>query len=386
MAADILLMDGIRFYLQKYACEKDLEKNIIEHHKDIFGEDSLYFDKQTIETQARLRARTDGFVISLDLKEWYVLEVELAKHDVSNHIVPQITKFSIAYENPETRKKLVKAFENDINKNPKKRLMFELKGIKEVYKFLSNIIDSEPVIVIPIDEKRSSDIERICKKLRFATKIIEFKTFTRENAPTIHAHLFEPLFEALSIRKKPGESETTIKEGDVVKLKGVRPPKLSEWSWSKVWGQERRVKEVKKDWGLLIRDDGTRGFWFPLKCLERVEVTSSEKEIQKPAAVSEWTDEELIKFLEQRSDIQRTFLKILSENNKVYNDDLVAELKGLLGNKFDGYTSGALGGLNNAINQRRKKHIHYREWDKRGKFYKIEDKYRDLIKRYFSQQ
>ena len=215
---ETLLIDGVRYTFYEYKDEDELEKLVVKHCKEIFGENALYFDKQMLETGAGIKARTDGFVISLDLNKWYILEIELSSHPLYEHIVSQITKFSTAYKSSDTRVKISRAFDDDIKNNPKKKLMFELKGIeKERYRFLSDLVESKPVIVIPIDHI-TEETKEVCGSLPFENKIIEFKTFVREgteNAESpVYAHLFESLYEV-----KPPEPPKEPKRREEIKGK-----------------------------------------------------------------------------------------------------------------------------------------------------------------------
>jgi hypothetical protein len=46
--------------------------------------------------------------------------------------------------------------------------------------------------VIIVDQK-TSEIEEACRVLKYQPDIVEFQTFVREDAPDVHAYLFEPL-------------------------------------------------------------------------------------------------------------------------------------------------------------------------------------------------
>lgn len=101
----VLLKDGVKYILHKYNSEEELESMVMEHYKEIFGENSMFFDKQTMKTKTGIKAKNDGVIVSLDEDKRYVLEVELSTHPVYEHIVPQITKFKNAHKSLETRKK-----------------------------------------------------------------------------------------------------------------------------------------------------------------------------------------------------------------------------------------------------------------------------------------
>ncbi|MFQ6086461.1 MAG: hypothetical protein ACE5OV_00290 [Candidatus Bathyarchaeia archaeon] len=202
----ILLKDEVRYTPYTYNSEKELEDMVIEHFEEIFGENAMFFDKQTMETEAGIRAKNDGVIISLDENKWYVLEVELATHPIYEHIITQITKFKNAHKHLETRKRIVNAIFYAIKRDPIKNAIFESK-IKDIHKFLTDLIDSDPTIAIVIDSK-TRELEEACDTLPFSTKVVEFQTYKRENVGLgVHIHSFEPLFkkEIAKPEKKPVE-------------------------------------------------------------------------------------------------------------------------------------------------------------------------------------
>ncbi|MBX5329210.1 MAG: hypothetical protein QHH18_07745 [Candidatus Bathyarchaeota archaeon] len=199
----LLLKDGVKYLPYEYLSEEELTQMIIEHIKEIFGTNALYFDPQTMKTQIGIEARTDGIILTIDKNRWFILEVELAKHPLPEHIIPQITKFSIAYEETGTRRKIVNTLYNAIREDLFKTAIMKQQNIEDLHKTLTELIDIQPTIVIIIDQK-TPELDYICKKLPFPTTIIEFKTYTRENISIeVHIHEFQPLFEErIEIRPK----------------------------------------------------------------------------------------------------------------------------------------------------------------------------------------
>jgi hypothetical protein len=189
----ILLKDGVKYNSCSYTSEEELADMVVEHHREIFGKNSLYFDPQTMKTRTGIEARSDGLIVSLDENKWYIVEVELAEHSLHKHIVPQITKFHIAYRQPETRKKIADTLFRLIKDDANKTTLLQAFKIEDTYKYLTDLIDSKPTIAILIDQK-SPDLDDICTSLPFPTQIREFKTFIRENVGLgVHIHQFEPL-------------------------------------------------------------------------------------------------------------------------------------------------------------------------------------------------
>jgi hypothetical protein len=190
----VLVKDGVRYFLHEYVSEEELAQMVIEHYKDIFGVDSLFFDPQTMKTRTRIEARNDGVVLALNQNRWYILEVELAKHPLHKHIIPQITEFSIAYEETATRKKIVNTLYTAIRQDAFKAASVQTQ-IEDLHKSLTDQIDAQPTIAIVIDQK-TSELDSICKKLPFPTQIIEFKTYAREKIGIgVHIHEFLPVLE-----------------------------------------------------------------------------------------------------------------------------------------------------------------------------------------------
>lgn len=190
----VLVKDGVRYSPQEYASEEELAQMVIEHYKDIFGVDSLFFAPQTMKTQTRIEARNDGVILDLNQNRWYILEVELGKHPLHKHIIPQITEFSIAYEEAATRKKIVNTLYSAIRQDAFKAATIQTQKIEDLHKALTDQIDAQPTIAIVIDQK-TSELDSICKKLPFPTQIIEFKTYAREKIGIgVHIHEFLPVF------------------------------------------------------------------------------------------------------------------------------------------------------------------------------------------------
>jgi hypothetical protein len=148
-----------------------------------------------MKTQIGIEARNDGVIIVADQNKWYIIEIELAKHPLHEHIIPQITKFSIAYEEAKTRKKIIDTLYAEIRQDSIKATTLQTPKIEDLHKILTDLIDIQPTIAIVIDQK-TPELEHICKKLPFSTQTIEFRTYTRENIGAgVHIHGFQPIFE-----------------------------------------------------------------------------------------------------------------------------------------------------------------------------------------------
>lgn len=226
----MLLIDGVKYEEWTPASEGEFEQVVKEHAKDIFGEDSIYFDiKQRIRSKAGTGSIPDGYALTFgDTPRWYVVEVELSSHPLYEHIVPQMTKFSRAINDLNAQRAIVDAMHSEIKGDVFKQTLVQNRiGAQEIHEFLSRLIFNPPILVVVI-EKRTKELEEVCSSLPLKTRIVEFKTFTREGVGlSVHAHLFEPI-------RKP----TVVKE--------PTPVEVPEETWSK--------QEILEFWNLLTED------------------------------------------------------------------------------------------------------------------------------------
>ena len=196
----MLLKDGVRYFPYEYSSEEELEKMVIEHYREIFGSDALFFESHIMNNSIGFSAKSDGLILSLNRKQWVILEVELAKHSLHKHIIPQITNFNIAIQQAETKAKLIENLTNVIKQDPDKFALAQKSKIQDLTQCLKETIETLPLIAIVID-KKTPVLEPICKSLPFKTSVTEFSTFIRENTLNVHIHSFEPLWDGPTVPK-----------------------------------------------------------------------------------------------------------------------------------------------------------------------------------------
>lgn len=152
----ILIQNDKRYDEKKFSLEADFEEEILAARETIFGKDAIYIDaKKKIGTLALGNTIPDGFLFDLsdpDNFEFYIVEVELEKHDFYNHIFPQITKFFAFFKNSKRQKELVEKLFTTINTDASlKRRFKKYLGDQEIFKFLSDLLDASQNILLVID-------------------------------------------------------------------------------------------------------------------------------------------------------------------------------------------------------------------------------------------
>ena len=140
----------------EYQLEDDFEKDIIKNAKAFFGEQSIIIDaKRKISSKSIGGTIPDGFLFDLSDKknpEFYIIEVELAKHDFYRHIFPQVTKFFAFFKNTKSQADLVEKIYTTITEDDQLKKEFKsFIGGKELYKFVKDTIENSQNILIVID-------------------------------------------------------------------------------------------------------------------------------------------------------------------------------------------------------------------------------------------
>jgi predicted transport protein len=230
----LLIADGIKYSLHVPKDEGEFERLAKEHLSEIFGVDVLYFDiKPELRSKAGIGSKPDGIAIVFDEPCAYIVEFELSKHPIHDHIVAQISKFNAAIKNTDTRLKIAEAIHNEIRGDAYKKFLAESKTKIELFKFLTELLSSKLKLCIIIDDV-TEKLKESLESLPFETRVVDFKTFERDEVGlAVHAHLFEPL----KVKRKPKRP------------KPPRPEHNTSWEKRLEWVDEETrnlAKEVIK--------------------------------------------------------------------------------------------------------------------------------------------
>ncbi|MDI9455946.1 MAG: DUF5655 domain-containing protein [Spirochaetota bacterium] len=212
----ILIQDGKRYDESKFRLESEFEEEIVGSKEMIFGRDTIYIDaKKKIGTLALGNTVPDGFLFDLsdsDNFEFYIVEVELEKHDFYNHIFPQITKFFAFFKNSKRQKELVEKLFSTINTDASlKRRFKKYLGDQEIFKFLSDLIDASQNILLVIDGAKP-ELPEITDTYSDTwgkmVRVLEVKKFSRKEGSIITV---DPAFENLEFSYEEAIEDTEKK-------------------------------------------------------------------------------------------------------------------------------------------------------------------------------
>ncbi|HUP25409.1 MAG TPA: hypothetical protein VNB06_21030 [Thermoanaerobaculia bacterium] len=174
----MLILEGRRFIESTFVSEEELEQVVVDHAELIFGPSAIYFPKKLISTADGAGTVPDGYVIDVAESRWYIVEAELDRHGVWRHIAPQVAKQIIAATNPASRQLLVDLAVTRLKEEPALLEQLEEQDIAEidVRKVLGRILESDPIVGMPIDKVRS-DLREWAQTLRVPVKLWEVRKY-----------------------------------------------------------------------------------------------------------------------------------------------------------------------------------------------------------------
>jgi len=203
----VLLIDGVKYKLWTPQSEDEFEQVVKKHTQEIFGEQSIYFDrKQKLKSLSGIGSIPDGYTTVLgDSPQWHVVEMELSAHLPHDHVVTQLNRFTLGIRNPSTQNNLVKAIYDYISGDDFLALRLKKETTcTDIHNFLADLISKQPVLTVII-EKKTEELGEALSIFRreYQIEIVEFQTFVREGVGLpVHAHLFEPIYETTKEKQK----------------------------------------------------------------------------------------------------------------------------------------------------------------------------------------
>ncbi|MEM3413313.1 MAG: hypothetical protein QXE27_05135, partial [Thermoplasmata archaeon] len=169
----------------------------------------LLLPKQKVRTEGGVESIPDALVLFVKDSKWAIVEIELASHDLYDHILAQVEKFS-----PSSKRDILIEKFYELGK-----LSNSLQGMEDKHKFISDVIKKDPERIVIIDEI-SAKVEEFSSK--YGWIVLEFKKYTSEKGTIIF--LFDALLKE-SYPQLPSEEG----EGRIEKTRGKRGSKYDEY-------------------------------------------------------------------------------------------------------------------------------------------------------------
>lgn len=213
-----IFMNGKKFDESEFSSEEIFEKIVKDNFKTLFGAKTVYFDiKSKVDTKTFGSAIPDGFLFDFkdeENPEFYLVEVELQKHDFYNHIFPQITKFFAFFKNSASRTNLIERLFSFIKSNAELEQEFkQYLGKKEIYKALKDTIENSQNILMILDDNKPEMQEVFETYTDTWDKMVKVEILKRYTADEKTIFTMNPDFEEIGLVELPTE------EGEVQEAK-----------------------------------------------------------------------------------------------------------------------------------------------------------------------
>lgn len=279
----LLTVDGVEYIEHKPGSEQELEDYIQQHSFRIFEENTIYLQVKTkLKSPSGIGSIPDAYTLNFTTSKWAIIEVELSTHPLHDHIVSQLSKFRQGIKNSQTRKQLVSTLYNAIKED--KSIETNVKqqiGSDDLHKNLTNIIDTDPSLVIIIDNK-TDELKEVVDDLQYKTTVIEFKIYKRKKSGIITAFLFNTLYKPTIIQPVQPQSDNkpTMPDGLPIFFNYKRQRYDATWiSHNKIMYQG---KEYKSPSALSVEIAGSaRNGWRDWKYNDENGTTKSIEELRK---------------------------------------------------------------------------------------------------------
>jgi len=273
----MIIIADRKFVTSSFENEAEIERVVMTNAEFIFGPDSIMLPKSLIKSADGSGTIPDGFAIDFSSRRWFIVEAELSSHSVWTHIAPQVSKQIVAAQQPESRKLLIEIVVKRVREDVSLKNRIEELGIDEIdiRQVLTEIIESPPIVGIPIDHV-SSDLREWAQTLKNEVKLwIVRKLVDLQNPDEILYEIpdeFRPVFDTADpTPERNGIMFYDVSISDLIEARLVAPQSKLTMSY-KPRGGEKKIFEatVIDDGDLLV---GERSFSAPsyaaLHCMQQ---------------------------------------------------------------------------------------------------------------------
>jgi len=216
----------------------------------LFGEGRYYLDcKRRMGAKGRRFNIPDAFLIDLRRNDprLFVVENELASHDLFKHIGVQLLQFSLSYR--QAGRQLKQILFEEISKLPEVRnacdIYAQARGYRNLDYLLEYLIFDTPFQALVIIDEATDDLTEVRKQFSFPVEVIEF-TLLR-NQRDERAFLFTPFLQ--DVTESIDSQHADIGELDTIVVpareEGFQRTFLGEHRWYAIRIHSSMIHQIK---------------------------------------------------------------------------------------------------------------------------------------------
>ena len=188
----IIIRNNVKYEKQDYKKEEDLTTLFEKRYKVIISDHSFFIKRQKQFKSKKFKnfkhSIGDGFLLVWDnptTPTLYIVEVELIRHNINKHILPQLGDF-ISFIQSSTIEELNEVrnyLYNEIKKNKSIFEKIQKETSKEVYELLDNAMEDLQILLVidSISPELSIGLSQIEKAINVKIRKIEVSLFRNEN-------------------------------------------------------------------------------------------------------------------------------------------------------------------------------------------------------------
>lgn len=257
----MLISSSGRFVQAPFDSEAEIEKVVVQNSEYIFGPSSIYLPKGKISTSDGAGTIPDGFALDIANTQWFIVEAELAKHNVWSHIAPQVAKQITAALKPESKSYLIERIITLFRDDPVVRAKFEDEDIEQIdiRKVLDEILSTQPLLGMPIDAVSSDLREWASTSVKLETKLwIVRKHVELGNPMNVIYELpeeYRPAFD--SHEEEEAVSKGGLKVYDITFQDLLEAHLISPGSKLFMSYKRKHVDEDRKTYVAVVQEDGS---------------------------------------------------------------------------------------------------------------------------------
>ena len=151
---------------EDFALEAEIDQWLESNFTD-FWPDAMYLPGFFIKTIQGKKGKPDGFIIDPENRQWFVIENELLRHGVWNHIAEQLIRFVVAINNPDSLSKIRDRLFEEICADEEKMAwalrVFDTTQVR-LMKKIEDFLEFPPKLLVFIDEV-NKDMEQLVSAL-----------------------------------------------------------------------------------------------------------------------------------------------------------------------------------------------------------------------------
>ncbi|MGD0277840.1 MAG: hypothetical protein ABSC11_00885 [Smithella sp.] len=245
--AKIILNDK-EFSLFDFDNEADFEKAVIQNQKYLFGKDSVYIDVKRRIGKSNHRGIPDAFLIDFyDTKnpQLYIVENEIASHNVYSNITEQIARFStsIISSANQIRDVLSKAIHENLETLKEIEEYLKSTVFKNIDALLISLVEKKEIKIVVAINDNNGDLNLTFKIFKNQPDVVLLKRY-KSNNETIY--YYEPMREEIEDIEIEKERSGNVAEFDTVVCAAWEDGFKSAYVDNNAWWEIRLSQEARE--------------------------------------------------------------------------------------------------------------------------------------------